>query len=239
MARASAGLLLALAAACEGYAPLGGAARAGPTRARAAGPAMMPLGVPKVAYKPPGGYAADWVDLYNRMFRERILFLGKPIDDEMANQMVAIMLYLDSEDATKPLQMYINSPGGSVPAGFAMFDTMKHIKTEVSTINIGLAASMGSFLLAAGTPGKRLALPHSRTMIHQPAMGGMQGQAEDIKIMAEEILKVRERCVRYYAEMSGQPREKVRADLDRDNFMSAQQAADYGLIDRVVQLAKD
>merc|ERR1719181_2570264 len=145
---------------------------------------------------------ADWVNLYNRMYRERILFLGKPIDDEIANEMVGIMLYLDSEDNSKTISMYINSPGGSVTAGFAMFDTMRHIKSDVSTINVGLAASMGSFLLCGGAKGKRLALPHSRTMIHQPMGGGIQGQAEDIKVEAEQILAIRERVVNYYAQLS-------------------------------------
>merc|ERR1719253_1132437 len=129
--------------------------------------------------------------------------------------------------------MYINSPGGSVTAGFAMFDTMRHVKADISTINVGLAASMGSFLLLGGAKGKRLALPHSRTMIHQP-MGGARGQASDIKVEAEQILSIRERIVKYYAELSGQPRAKVLADLDRDNFLSAQEAMDYGLIDRVI-----
>ena len=130
--------------------------------------------------------------------------------------------------------MYINSPGGSVTSGFAMFDTFRHIKSDVSTINIGLAASMGSFLLMGGTKGKRLALPHSRTMIHQPAMGGMQGQAEDIKVMAEQILTMKSKIVHYYASLCGQPREKVELDIDRDNFLSAYEAAEYGLVDRVI-----
>merc|ERR1719399_2237946 len=179
--------------------------------------------------------AADWVDLYNRLYRERILFLGQQIDDQIANQMIGVMLYLDSEDNAKPIYMYINSPGGSVTAGFAVFDTMRHIKSEVSTINVGLAASMGSFLLCGGTKGKRLALPHSRVMIHQPAAGGIQGQAEDIKVEAQQILAVRERVVSYYSQLSGQPREKVARDVDRDNFMSAQEAMEYGLIDKVIQ----
>merc|ERR1719271_1952044 len=195
---------------------------------------MMPIGVPKVAYRVPGAQQADWVDLYNRLYRERILFMGQQIDDEIANQMIGVMLYLDSEDNTKPISMYINSPGGSVTAGFAMFDTMRHIKAEVSTINVGLAASMGSFLLMGGTKGKRLALPHSRVMIHQPAAGGIQGQAEDIRVEAEQILAIRERIVKYYAQLSGQPKEKVARDLDRDNFLSAQEAMDYGLIDKVI-----
>merc|ERR1719453_1099391 len=196
---------------------------------------MMPLGVPKVAYRVPGAQTADWVDLYNRLYRERIVFLGQQVDDEIANQMIGVMLYLDQEDNTKPVYLYINSPGGSVTAGFAMFDTMRHIKSEVSTINVGLAASMGSFLLCGGAKGKRLALPNSRTMIHQPAAGGIRGQASDIKIEAEQILAIRERIVTYYAQLSGQPREKVMLDLDRDNFLSAQECLEYGLIDRVIQ----
>ena len=174
------------------------------------------------------------MDLYNRLYRERILFLGQEINDEIANQIIGVMLYLDSEDNTKPISLYINSPGGSVTSGFAMFDTMRHIKSEVSTINVGLAASMGSFLLMGGTKGKRLALPHSRTMIHQPS-GGAQGQASDIKVAAEQILSIRERVVNYYSQLSGQPREKVRMDIDRDNFMSAEETLKYGLIDRVIQ----
>ena len=149
---------------------------------------------------------APGVDLYNRLYRERILFAGAQIDDQLANSMIGVMLYLDSEDAGKPMYMYINSPGGAVTSGFAMFDTMRHIKADVSTINVGLAASMGSFLLMGGTKGKRLALPHSRTMIHQPAMGGFQGQAADVKVEAEQLLAVRKRCVDYYASCCGQPR---------------------------------
>ena len=155
-----------------------------PTSPRASAPAMMPIGVPKVAYRAPGAFQADWVDLYNRLYRERIIFMGQQIDDEISNQVIGVMLYLDSEDKTKPMYMYINSPGGSVTAGFAVFDTMRHVKSEVSTINVGLAASMGSLLLAGGAKGKRLALPHSRTMIHQPGTGGaIQGQASDIKVV--------------------------------------------------------
>jgi len=224
-------LAAALFAGATAYTPL-----AGPSvrHARLSPPVMMPLGTPKVAYRPPGAMSADWIDIYNRMYRERILFLGAQVDDQLANQLIAIMLYLDSEDNNKQISMYINSPGGSVQSGLAIFDTMRHIKSDVSTINIGLAASMGSFLLCGGTKGKRLALPHSRTMIHQPAAGGIQGQASDIKIMAEQILTIRETCVRYYAELSGQPKEKVVRDLDRDNFMSAQEALEYGLIDKVI-----
>ena len=135
---------------------------------------------------------------------------------------------------SKAVCLLINSPGGSVTSGFAMFDTMRHIKADVSTINVGLAASMGSFLLMGGTKGKRLALPHSRTMIHQPAMGGFQGQAADVKVEAEQILAVRKRCVDYYASCCGQPRERVELDLDRDNFFGAEEAMEYGLVDRVL-----
>ena len=164
----------------------------------------------------------------------QVALTRQEINDEIANQIIGVMLYLDSEDNTKPISLYINSPGGSVTSGFAMFDTMRHIKSEVSTINVGLAASMGSFLLMGGTKGKRLALPHSRTMIHQPS-GGAQGQASDIKVEAEQILSIRERVVNYYSQLSGQPREKVRMDIDRDNFMSAEETLKYGLIDRVIQ----
>lgn len=225
-------LIVGLASVVNGFGH-GGLLRASPAAQRSSG-IVMPIGVPKVAYRAPGSTYADWVDLYNRLYRERIIFLGQQIDDEIANSIIGVMLYLDSEDQSKTISMYINSPGGSVTAGFAMFDTMRHIKSDVSTINVGLAASMGSFLLCGGTKGKRLALPHSRTMIHQP-MGGAQGQASDIKVEAEQILSIRERVVNYYATLSGQPRDKVQMDLDRDNFLSAQQALDYGLIDTIVQ----
>jgi ATP-dependent Clp protease, protease subunit len=195
---------------------------------------MMPIGVPKVAYRVPGAPSADWVDIYNRLYRERIIFLGQEIDDEIANQIIAVMLYLDSEDNSKPIYLYINSPGGSVISGLAMYDTMKHIKSEVVTINVGLAASMSSFILAAGEKGKRLALPHSRIMIHQP-MGGAQGQASDIEVEAQQILRIRKSLTEDYAEMSGRPYEKVLQDMDRDNFMSSYEAAEYGLIDRVIE----
>ena len=197
---------------------------------------MMPIGVPKVPYRPPGAYNADWVDLYNRLYRERIVFLGQQISDDIANQIIGVMLYLDSEDNSKPMYMYINSPGGSVTAGFAMFDTMRHVKADVSTINVGLAASMGSLLLCGGTKGKRYALAHSRTMIHQPGTGqsAIQGQASDIKVEAERVLAIREKVVDYYATLTGNSKDKVRLDLDRDNFFSAQEALEYGMIDRVI-----
>jgi ATP-dependent Clp protease protease subunit len=173
---------------------------------------------------------------YNRLYRERIIFLGRDVDDEIANQIVAVMLYLDSEDPGKDIVLYINSPGGSVTAGLAIYDTMQHIKSDVVTICVGLAASMGSFLLAAGAKGKRLALPHSRIMIHQPS-GGTRGQATDIEIEAREIIRIRHQLNQIYCDRTGQPLQKIEKDMDRDYFMSAQEAKDYGLIDRVIEAA--
>jgi ATP-dependent Clp endopeptidase proteolytic subunit ClpP len=177
---------------------------------------------------------ADWIDIYNRLYRERIIFLGQQIDDELANQIIAVMLFSDSEDNTKPQYIYINSPGGSVTAGLALHDTMQHVTSPVVTANIGLAASMGSFILGAGQPGQRIALPNSRVMIHQPMAGGIQGQAEDIKTEAEQILKIKGKLVTMYAQMTGRSKEQINQDIDRDNFMSAQEALDYGLIDKIV-----
>jgi len=198
---------------------------------------MMPIGVPKVAYRVPGSNQADWVDIYNRLYRERIMFLGQEIDDELANQIIGVMLYLDFEDSYKPIYMYINCPGGSVIAGLAIFDVMQHIRSQVVTINIGLAASMASFLLAGGQRGRRLALPHSRVMIHQP-MGGAQGQAEDIKVEAAQIMRIRDNIVKIYAQMCGQTQEAITAALDRDNFLSAEEARRFGLIDEVIAYKK-
>ncbi|CAN0026024.1 unnamed protein product [Ectocarpus sp. 6 AP-2014] len=175
----------------------------------AASTVMMPIGVPKVAYRVPGAPTADWVDIYNRLYRERIIFLGQEIDDELANQIIGVLLYLDSEDSTKPIYLYVNCPGGSVIAGLALFDTMQHIRSEVVTINVGLAASMASFILAAGA-----------------------------KVEATQIMRIRDNIVRMYAMMTGQTQEQITIDLDRDNFMSAQAAADYGLVDNVIKLSK-
>ncbi|GAX44332.1 peptidase S14, ClpP [Tolypothrix sp. NIES-4075] len=194
----------------------------------------MPIGVPKVPYRMPGEQYTQWVDIYNRLYRERIIFLGRDIDDEIANQIIAVMLYLDSEDPGKDIQLYINSPGGMVTSGLAIYDTMQHIKSDVVTICVGLAASMGSFLLAAGTKGKRLALPHSRIMIHQPS-GGTRGQASDIEIEAREILRIRHQLNNIYADNTGQTLAKIEKDMDRDFFMSAAEAKEYGLIDRVIE----
>jgi ATP-dependent Clp protease protease subunit len=194
----------------------------------------MPIGIPKVPYRMPGDSYTQWIDIYNRLYRERIIFIGKDIDDELANQIIAVMLYLDSEDAGKDIILYINSPGGYVTSGMAIYDTMQHIKSDVVTICVGLAASMGSFLLTAGTKGKRLALPHSRIMIHQPS-GGTRGQASDIEIEAREILRIRAQLNQIYADRTGQPLSRIEKDMDRDFFMSAQEAKEYGLIDRVIE----
>jgi ATP-dependent Clp protease protease subunit len=184
----------------------------------------------------PGQPYTDWINIYDRLYRERIIFLGRGINDGLANQIIAIMLYLDSEDPGKPIYLYINSPGGSVTAGMAIYDTMQHIKSEVVTICVGLAASMGAFLLAAGTKGKRLALPHSRIMIHQP-LGGIQGrrQATDIDIEAREILRIKRQLNEIMAKNTSQPIEKIEKDTDRDYFMSAEEAKAYGLIDKVIE----
>ncbi len=194
----------------------------------------MPIGVPKVPYRLPGSAYEQWISIYTRLSQERILFLGQEVTDGIANSLVASMLYLDSDDPTKPIYLYINSPGGSVTAGMAIFDTMQYIKCDVVTICVGLAASMGSFLLAAGTKGKRLALPHSRIMIHQPS-GGARGQATDIEIEAKEILRIRHQLNGIYAKNTGNPIEKIEKDMDRDFFLSAQEAKEYGLIDSVIE----
>ncbi|MCE2719018.1 MAG: ATP-dependent Clp protease proteolytic subunit [Dolichospermum sp.] len=194
----------------------------------------MPIGIPKVPYRLPGSTYEQWIDLEDRLFRERIIFLTEEVDDGIANAIVAYLLYLDSEDQSKPIYLYINSPGGSVTAGLAIYDTMQHIKSEVVTICVGLAASMGSFLLAAGTKGKRMALPHSRIMIHQPS-GGTRGQASDIEIEAREILRLRHQLNQIYVDNTGQTLEKIEKDMNRDFFMSAQEAQEYGLIDRVIE----
>jgi ATP-dependent Clp protease, protease subunit len=194
----------------------------------------MPIGVPKVPYRMPGEQYTQWVDIYNRLYRDRIIFLPRDIDDEIANQIVAVMLYLDSEDPGKDIFLYINSPGGMVTSGLMIYDTMQHIKSDVVTICVGLAASMGSFLLAGGTKGKRLALPHSRIMIHQPS-GGTRGQATDIEIEAREILRIRHQLNGIYATNTGQTIQKIEKDMDRDFFMSAHEAKEYGLIDKVIE----
>ncbi len=173
-------------------------------------------------------------DIYSRLLKDRIVFLGTPVNDLVANSIIAQMLFLAADDPEKDISLYINSPGGSVSAGLAIFDTMNFIKPDVSTICVGMAASMGAFLLAAGAKGKRYALPNSEVMIHQP-LGGAQGQASDIEIRARHILKTRDTLNRILSERTGQPLDKIERDTDRDNFMSADQAAAYGLVDKVIE----
>jgi ATP-dependent Clp protease protease subunit len=173
-------------------------------------------------------------DIYSRLLKDRIIFLGTPVNDIVANSIIAQMLFLAADDPEKDISLYINSPGGSVSAGLAIFDTMNFIKPDVSTICVGMAASMGAFLLAAGAKGKRFALPNSEVMIHQP-LGGAQGQASDIEIRAKHILKTRDTLNRILSERTGQPLEKIERDTDRDYFMSASEAATYGLVDKVIE----
>src|SRR5690554_1298229 len=176
-------------------------------------------------------------DIYSRLLKERIVFLGGEINNVVADLIVAQLLYLEAEDPDKDIQLYINSPGGSVSAGFAIYDTMQYIKPDVSTICIGTAASMGAFLLAAGAKGKRYSLPNSDIMIHQP-LGGAQGQAEDIRIQAEKIIEIRERINRILSERTGQPLDRIAKDTDRDYYMSAAEAVEYGIIDAVMERKK-
>ncbi|OUC13177.1 MAG: ATP-dependent Clp endopeptidase, proteolytic subunit ClpP [Alkalinema sp. CACIAM 70d] len=173
-------------------------------------------------------------DIYSRLLRERIVFLGSAVDAEVANLIVAQLLFLESEDPEKDIYLYINSPGGSVSAGMGIYDTMKQLRPDVCTICVGFAASMGAFLLSAGTPGKRMSLPHSRIMIHQP-LGGAQGQATDIEIQAKEILYIKSRLNELLAGHTGQPLSKIQEDTERDFFMSAEEAKEYGLIDQVIR----
>ena len=172
-------------------------------------------------------------DIYSRLLKDRIIFFGEEVNDVSANLIVAQLLFLEAEDPGKDIQLYINSPGGSVSAGWAIYDTMQYIKCDVSTICLGMAASMGAFLLAGGTKGKRIALPNAQIMIHQPS-GGARGQATEIKIVAEEILKTRKRLNEYLAANTGQPLEVIERDTERDNYMTAEEAKAYGLIDMVI-----
>jgi len=172
-------------------------------------------------------------DIYSRLLRDRIIFLGTAIDDDVANLVIAQMLFLESDDPDKDIFFYLNSPGGSVSAGMAIYDTMQYIKPSVNTVCMGQAASMGALLLAAGQKGKRYALPHSRIMIHQP-LGGFQGQATDIGIQAREILRLKEELNQIFADLTGQPLEKIAADTERDYYMSGEAAVEYGIIDEVI-----
>ncbi|HZK23719.1 MAG TPA: ATP-dependent Clp endopeptidase proteolytic subunit ClpP [Atopostipes sp.] len=192
--------------------------------------------IPTVIEQSPRGERA--YDIYSRLLKDRIIMLSGPIDDNVANSIVAQLLFLDAQDPDKDIYLYINSPGGSVTAGMAIFDTMNFVNADVQTIVIGMAASMGSLLLTAGTKGKRFALPNAEVMIHQP-LGGAQGQATEIEIAARHILKTREKLNEILAEATGQPIEVIESDTDRDNFMSAEDAKEYGLIDEIIDNSKE
>ncbi len=183
-------------------------------------------------------YGERAFDIYSRLLKDRIIFLGGPIDDNLANVVIAQLLFLDSQDKDKDIQLYINSPGGSVSAGLAIYDTMKYVRSDVSTICVGMAASMGAVLLSAGTKGKRFALPNSEVMIHQ-VMGGAEGQATDIEITAKHILKTKERLNKILAEHTGQPLKKIEKDTDRDYFMTSEEAKNYGIIDKIIKPKKN
>lgn len=195
-------------------------------------PSVQSLGlVPMVVEQTSRGERS--YDIYSRLLKERVVFVVGQVEDQMANLIVAQLLFLESENPDKDIHLYINSPGGSVTAGLAIYDTMQFVKPDISTMCLGQAASMGSFLLSGGTKGKRYCLPNARTMIHQPS-GGAQGQATDIDIQAKEILIIRERLNRLYAEHTGQPMEVIERDTERDRFMDAEQSKEYGLVDEVV-----
>ena len=209
------------------------------TQTNAPGLVVPTLGVATPALRAPGGgdMGLD-AQVFNRLLRERIIFLGSPVMDDMANAICAQLLLLAAEDPERDIFLYINSPGGSISAGMAIYDTMQFVQNDVATVGLGLAASMGQFLLCAGAKGKRMALPNSRVMIHQPS-GGAQGQATDIEIHAREILKTREQLNKIYAERTGQTIEKIRSDMERDMFMDPTEAKAYGLIDQVLTSRKN
>jgi ATP-dependent Clp protease protease subunit len=197
----------------------------------------MPIGVPRVAYRLPGEAIPQWVDLYNRLYRERVLFLGSVLDDELANQLNGIMLYLSQEDSTRRLFMYINSPGGAVTSGLSVADIMNYVDADVTTIGIGFAASMASFVLASGQRGSRVLLPHCRTMIHQP-QGGMDGQSSEVLLERAELIRLRKLVGVLYVDLTRQPKEIIARDLDRDTYMDAFTAREYGLVDLVASNEK-
>lgn len=192
----------------------------------------MPIGVPRVPHRLPGESATQWLDIYNKLYRERTLFLGEEIDDELANQLVGIMLFLNTEDSMKRLFLYINSLGGSVLGGFAIYDAMHHILAPTTTICYGISASMASFVLNGGEQGNRVALPHSRTMIHQPRCG-LLGQATEVQYEFDEAERLHNKIVEFYAMKTRQTQEMIRDDLERDFFMTARESKSYGLVDQV------
>ncbi len=188
--------------------------------------------IPYVTEQSPRGERT--MDIYSRLLADRIIFLGTPVDDQVANVIMAQLLHLDSEDPEQDINLYINSPGGSVYAGMAIYDTMRFVNCDVATTALGMAASMGAFLLAAGTKGKRSALPNTRILLHQPSIGGLSGQVSDVEIHARELMRTKRRGNELLAELTGQPFEKVERDTDRDYVLGAEQAVEYGVIDRVV-----
>nr|WKT06596.1 proteolytic subunit 2 of clp protease [Klebsormidium dissectum]WKT07684.1 proteolytic subunit 2 of clp protease [Klebsormidium sp. SEV1-VF17pt]WKT07792.1 proteolytic subunit 2 of clp protease [Klebsormidium sp. TAA2-JRJ3pt] len=198
----------------------------------------MPIGVPKVPYRLPGEEDTSYVDIYNLLYRERIVFLAQAVNDEICNQLVALLIYLNAEDEKRDMFLYINSPGGSVLAGLAVFDTMDYVQPDVATVCIGMAMSMASVLLAAGEFGKRIAMPHSRVMIHQPSSAYYDGQAGEFLIEANEVLRIRDELTRIYSIHTRQPHNLISEDLERDLFMSADEAKEYGIVDRVVASMK-
>nr|WNM88982.1 ATP-dependent Clp protease proteolytic subunit [Caragana opulens] len=193
----------------------------------------MPVGVPKVPFLLPGDDDASWIDLYNRLFQERLLFLGQEVNSEISNQLVGLMVYLSLEDKTKDLYLFINSPGGEVISGMAIFDTMQFVEAEVQTVCVGLAASMGSLLLVGGVITKRLAFPH--VMIHQPASSFYEGQTVECMLEANELLKMRQTMTKIYAQRTGKPSWQISKDMERDHYMSAEEAQAHGIVDMVAE----
>ena len=193
----------------------------------------MPIGVPRVGYRYPGDPYASWVDLYNRLYRERVLFLGSDLDDELGNQLIGVLAYLNLEDPSQQIYLYINSMGGSVASGIGLYDCIQYIDTNVITICVGLAASISSLVLCGGQKGNRIILPNARVMVHQPS-GGIEGQCSEIWIEMKEILRLRLMIGRIYAAQTGQPLAKIAQDLDRDYYMGAQEAKEYGMVDTVI-----
>nr|YP_009519091.1 Clp protease proteolytic subunit [Callipsygma wilsonis]AYC65009.1 Clp protease proteolytic subunit [Callipsygma wilsonis] len=197
----------------------------------------MPLGLPKIPYKFPGDPSAQWVDIYNRLYRERILFICQPINDELSNQLIGIMVYLNGENRSKDIFVYINSTGGSVTCGIGVYDIMNYIQPKIITTCVGIASSMASFILAGGEPDNRLAFRNSRIMIHQPE-GGSDGQATQILSESYEILRIRKNVAQIYSKKTGQNLNRISKDMDRDEYMSAEEAKNYGLIDYIRQYQK-
>nr|YP_010436803.1 clp protease proteolytic subunit [Cucurbita pedatifolia]UTA95996.1 clp protease proteolytic subunit [Cucurbita pedatifolia] len=193
----------------------------------------MPVGIPKVPFRSPGDEDASWVDLYNRLYRQRLLFLGQEVENEISNQIIGLLIYLSIEDDTKDLYLFINSPGGGVIPGIAIYDTMQFVKPDVHTICMGLAASMGSFILVGGEITKRLAFPHARVMIHQPASSFYEGQTGELILEAGELLTLRETITKVYVQRTGKPLWVVSEDMERDVFMSATEAQAHGIVDVV------